>query len=95
MDQKIQLAHPAGKKAVRIDKDKYDLLKRALINFLKTKGESTHSEILQVITEDFKKSKTRFSGSVEWHLEWVLLDLEAKKEIKRSSNKTPIKFMIG
>jgi hypothetical protein len=52
-------------------------------------------ELLQAINEDFKKNKTKFEGSINWHLEWVKLDLEAKNEIKRSSNKTPIKFTIA
>jgi hypothetical protein len=94
MDQKIQLIHPADKKAVSIDKIKYDVLKKIIINYLKTKGESTHAEILQAIIKDLKKNNTRFEGSVEWHLEWVKLDLEARKEIKRISKKPPIKFMI-
>jgi hypothetical protein len=94
MDQKIQLIHPAGKRAVSIDKEKYDVLKKAIMNYLKKKGESTHAEILQAITEDFKKNKTKFEGSVEWHLEWVKLDLEARKEIKRVSYKPPMKYMI-
>ncbi len=95
MDQKIQLIHPAGKKAVSIDKEKYDVLKKSLLNFLKTHGESTYTEILQAVTEDFRRNKTKFSGSVEWHLEWVKLDLEARKEIKRSDNKTSVTFIPG
>jgi hypothetical protein len=91
----IQLTHPTGKKAVSIDKEKYDVLKEAIMNYLKTRGESTHAEISQAINEDFKKNRTRFEGSVDWHLEWVKLDLEARKEIKRSRNKTPIKFTIA
>jgi hypothetical protein len=94
MDQKIQLLHPAGKKAVSIHKEKYDVLKKVIISSLKTKGESTHAEILKTITEDFKLNKIKFEGSLEWYLEWVKLDLEARKEIKRVSDKSPIKFMI-
>lgn len=94
MDQKIQLKHPAGKKAVRIDIEKYDLLKNSLINFLRSNGESTHKEIFQAVTIDLKKNKIKFAGSLEWHLEWVKLDLEARKEIKRISNKKQLKFMI-
>jgi hypothetical protein len=94
MDQKIQLKHPAGKKAVRIDKEKYDVLKNSLMNCLKNKGESTYAEILESITEDFIKNKIKFEGSLEWYLEWVKLDLEAKKEIKRTGGKPPIKFII-
>ena len=95
MEAKIQLKHPAGKTAIRMDKGKYDSLKKVLLNRLITKGESTHTEILQTITEEFKKNKIKFEGSVEWHLEWVKLDLEARKEIKRVGNKSPIKFVIN
>lgn len=94
MDPKIQLMHPTGKKAVSIDKGKYDVLKKALINFLNTKGESTHEEIFKAVSIDFKKNKIKFEGSLEWYLEWVKLDLEARKEITRVSDTTPIKFKI-
>ncbi len=90
----IQLVHPAGKKAVSMDKGKYDVLKKTLLNRLKTKGESTHKEILQTITEDFKSTGTEFDGSVPWHMEWVKLDLEARNEIKRIADKSPIKFAL-
>ena len=93
MTTTIQLKHPAGKKAVSMDKGKYNTLKKALLNRLKTKGGSTHAEILQAIAEDFKKNKIKFAGSIEWHMEWVKLDLEARKEIKRISDKSPVKFV--
>ena len=89
----IQLKHPTGKKAVRMDKNKYDSLEKSILNHLKTKGESTHADILQGITQDFKKSKINFEGSLGWHMEWVKLDMEARKEIKRISDKSPIKFV--
>ena len=95
METKIQLKHPAGKKAVRMDKGKYDTLKKVLLNHLKAKGESSHSEIVRTITKDFKNTKTKFVGSVEWHLEWVKLDLEARKEIKRVGEKAPVKFALA
>ena len=94
MDQKIQLIHPAGKKAVSIQKEKYDVLKKAILSCLKVQGESTHAEIHQAITENFRNSKIKFEGSLDWYLEWVKLDLEARKEIKRVSDKSPIKFSV-
>jgi len=94
METLIQLKHPAGKKAVSMEKVKYDTLKEVLLKRLKTKGESTHSEILQTVTEDFIKSKTKFEGSIEWHMEWVKLDLEARKKIKRVGDKSPIRFAV-
>lgn len=94
MEQKMQLKHPDGKKAVSMSKDKYDVLKKSLLNHLKKKGESTHTEMWNAITEDFKKNKIKFQGSIQWHMEWVKLDLEARKEIKRFGDKSPIKFSI-
>lgn len=94
MEQRILLMHPAGKKAVSMDKDKYDVLKQALLNFLKEAGESTHTEILKTITYNFRKNNIKFQGSVEWHLEWVKLDLEARNEICRSNGKSPDTYRI-
>jgi len=94
MDQKIQLIHPKGKKAVSIEKGKYDLLKKEVLSTLKKNGESSHAEILNAITEDFKRDKIKFEGSLEWYLEWVKLDLEARKEITRLKVSSQLKFMI-
>ena len=91
---KIQLKHPAGKKAINMDKNKYEILKKILLHSLHTKGELTHKEILQNILEEFAKSKIKFEGSVEWYMEWVKLDMEARKEIKRSEN-SPVKFSVS
>ena len=95
MDQKIQLKHPSGKKAIKMDKQKYSAIEKSVLNCLKVKGESTHSEILKTITEDFKKGKILFEGSIEWHLEWVKLDLEARRVITRKADTTPIKFKLA
>ena len=94
MEAKIQLKHPAGKKAVSMDKSKYDTLKKAVLNHLKANGESSHKEIVRTITQGFKNTKTKFEGSIEWHMEWVKLDLEARKEIKRIGVPSAIKFAI-
>ncbi len=90
--EKIQLRHPAGKKAIRMDSDKYEALRNVMLNHLKKNHESTHTEMLHAITENFKKNKIKFEGSIEWYMEWVKLDLEARNEIKRSEDTSPIKF---
>lgn len=94
MDTKIQLNHPAGKKAVSTDKSKYDVVKNAIIDHLKSNGESTQTELLHAITEKFDKNKTKFDGSIGWYMEWVKLDLESRKEILRIG-KSPIKYDIA
>jgi len=95
LKQKIQLKHPAGKKAISMDKGKYDVLKKAILNCLEKNGALTHTEMLNVITENFNKNKTKFKGSIEWHMEWIKLDLEASKSIERITDKSPLKFKIA
>ena len=94
MEDKIQLIHPEGRKAVRINKEKYEILKKEILSALKTEGESTYADMLQHTIDDFTKQKIVFEGSLEWYLEWVKLDLEARKEIKRVSDKSPVKYAI-
>ncbi|MFM9826462.1 DUF6958 family protein [Flavobacterium sp.] len=94
MDHKIQLKHPTGKKAISMDKEKYGVIEKSLLICLKGKAEVTHKEILNTITEDFKKNKIKFDGSIGWHMEWVKLDLEARKKITRIADTTPIKFKL-
>lgn len=86
MGLKIQLKHPLGKKAVSMDKLKYDILKKAFLNQLKKRGKA--------IAEDFKSNNIKFEGSIQWHVEWVKLDLEAKKEILRVPKTSPQKYEI-
>ena len=62
MEQKIQLLHPAGKKAVRIDIKKYTVIKKALLNSLTQNKELSHTEILEAMIKDFKKNKIKFEG---------------------------------
>ena len=95
MEQKMLLKHPAGKKAISMDKEKYSVIEKSVLNCLKANGASTHKEILKTITEDFKRNKTLFEGSIEWHMEWVKLDLEARKVITRIADTSPIKFKLA
>lgn len=87
MENKIQLMHPQGKKAVRMDKGKYELLKAEILNYLNENSEGSFSEIVQSVAENFKNKNLRFGGSLKWYLEWVKLDLEARKIITKSTKK--------
>ena len=94
METKIQLKHPQGKKPVNMSKEKYNLLKPALLKYLRTKGEATFGELSSAIEKDFKAKKQKFQGSLPWHLEWVKLDLEARKVIRRVPNTSPQEYTI-
>lgn len=94
MEQRVQLKHPQGKKPISMSKDKYDLLKRVVMKYLRAKGQTTFAEISASVAKDFRTNGTKFKGSLPWHLEWVKLDLEARKTIKRVLNTTPQEYMI-
>lgn len=95
MNEKVQLKHPHGKKPISMSKEKYNLLKPAVLKYLRTKGEATFSEISSAIEKDFKTKGQTFQGSLPWHLEWVKLDLEARKVIGRVPNTSPQEYMIA
>jgi hypothetical protein len=92
-EEKIQLLHPAGKKNVRMDKKKYDVIKKAILRSLKI-GPLKHKELLEAILMDIRKNNTKFDGAVEWYMEGVKLDLEATKQIERLYEKPPHKWSV-
>ena len=95
MEQKIQLKHPQGKKAVSMSKDKYELLKTEVVKYLTDNPDGTFSDLSKTITQNFMERKIKFDGSLNWFLEWVKLDLEAQGIIKRVPKTTPQKFMLN
>lgn len=94
MEQKIQLTHPEGKKAVSMAQGKYNTLKKALLDSLKRDGTLTHTEIGQAVAAELNRKQVKFDGNVNWHLEWVKLDLEANKIIKRVPGTSPQKYEL-
>lgn len=94
-NEKIQLRHPAGKKSVRMDTEKYDVLKKAIINCLKKNDALTHTKLLHFVNKYFLKNAIMLDGSVEWYLEYVKLDLEANNTIERIKDKSSLKFRIA
>ena len=77
--------HPLGKKGVRISKAKYDKVKSVLIKCLKDK-ELTHSELTECAN---KRLEGKFQGSINWYVETVKLDLEARKIVERVKEAKP------
>lgn len=77
--EKIQLKHPEGKRAVSIDKEKYEIIRKSIISSLKSK-ELTFTLLSLAIK---KKLSGRFEGSINWYVESVKLDLEARNIIER------------
>ena len=89
MDDKIQLLHPQGKKAVNISRSKYELIKPILIKCMQANAEINFTGMCHFVAADLKKQKLKFEGSVNWYVEWVKLDLEARKILKRIPRTSP------
>ena len=89
----IQTLHPdPGKQGVRIDKGKYDVVRKTILSVLKQNGGMTFTELAAWVEDELRGS---FEGSVMWYLTTVKLDLEARGEIHRVANSNPQLIMLG
>ena len=87
--KKVMTKHPLGKSGRNIDKNKYDVLKMAILSALRP-NDLTHTELFSCLN---KSLKGKFSGNISWYGETVKLDLEARKIIERTSSK-PQKYRL-
>ena len=92
--EKIKLLHPEGKKAVSMDKDKYEALKNSFLKCLKTKETASFKELLVDVTADMQHENIQINGVIEWNLFWVTLDMEARGDLKRNKSMSPHKYSI-
>lgn len=85
--ENILTKHPEkGRTGRNIDKGKYDVIRKCIIESLKKNEQMTFTEILKVVE---KKLKDKFEGSMPWYIETVKLDLEARKIIERVTKTKP------
>ncbi len=86
MNKKIKTLHPtAGKSGVNIDKEKYELVKSAMLTILENDGAQLFKDLVSRIAQEIDD----FDGSVSWYAETVKLDLEAKRLIVHERTKNP------
>ena len=93
--EKIQLIHPEGKKAVSMDRAKYEALRTSFLSSLKAMKTANFQELLLAVEKDLTKRKVKVEGKLEWNLFWVTLDLEAKKEVYRDKRVSPMKYSLS
>lgn len=87
MNEQIQTLHPdPSKKGVHIDKEKYDLMRRSILEKLEQQGRITFTELSALVEDDLRG---RFDGSMMWYYTTVKLDLEARGELRRVPNSKP------
>jgi hypothetical protein len=77
---KILTLHPQGKKGVRIDLDKYELIKANILNLISLYGPMTFTDLLEKMNNELMQN---FEGSISWYFISVKLDLEARGILER------------
>ena len=129
MEEKILTKHPQGKSGFNISKQKYDVIRAAIMESLRTKGALapvpiaprgapfqgidqrkkprggslergtggrgtglTHSELAKTVQQALQG---KLEGSVNWYVEVVKLDLEARKVIERMPRTKPQSYRLA
>ena len=86
MKAMIRTLHPQKKQGVNISKDKYEIIRQAILATLHTHKEISFMNLSRAVE---KQVGDTFDGSVMWYVTTVKLDLEARGEIRRVLNSRP------
>ncbi len=86
MKDTIRTLHPEKKQGVKISKEKYEIIRNAILCVLQTQKEITFMNLSRAVE---KQVNGNFEGSVMWYVTTVKLDLEARGQIKRVPNSRP------
>lgn len=88
--ERTMTLHPAGKKGVNIEKQKYDWFKSAIVSRLQ-RNELTYTDLAESIRAELGGS---FKGSVRWYVEALKQDLEARRIIERVPQTRPQRYRL-
>ena len=86
MRDTVRTLHPEKKQGVNISKQKYDIIRAAILCILRTEKEMTFMKLSRAVE---KEVNGNFEGSVTWYVTTVKLDMEARGEIKRVQSSRP------
>lgn len=93
MAEKVMTMHPEeGKAGVNIDKDKYELIREAILDLAHSQGEVAFKDLAPQID---KMVAGNFDGSVSWYVTTVKLDLEARGLIQRVPGSKPQRIQLA
>ena len=86
MKDLVKTLHPEKKQGVKISREKYEVIRKAIMSELRTNKEMTFMKLSRAVE---KEVRGKFDGSVMWYVTTVKLDLEARGEVKRVPNSRP------
>ncbi len=86
MKDMIRTLHPQKKQGVNISREKYEIIREAILSALHKQNEITFKNLSRAVE---KQVNGNFEGSVTWYVTTVKLELEARGLIKRVPNSRP------
>jgi hypothetical protein len=86
MRDMIRTLHPAKKQGVNISREKYEIIRKAILCVLETQREMTFMKLSRAVEKEVNGT---FEGSVTWYVTTVKLDLEARGKVKRVPHSRP------
>ena len=86
MKDTIRTLHPEKKQGVNISREKYEIIRKAILSALHKQNELTFMNLSRAVE---KEVNGNFEGSVTWYVTAVKLDLEARGVVKRVPNSRP------
>ena len=86
MKDMIRTLHPQKKQGVNISKEKYEIIRKAILTTLRQHKEMPFMKLSREVEKEINGN---FKGSVTWYVTTVKLDLEARGEVKRVPNSRP------
>jgi len=86
MKDRIRTLHPEKKQGVSISREKYEIIRKAILSTLRAQKEITFMNLSRAVE---KQVNGNFEGSVTWYVTTVKLDMEARGEIKRVPKSRP------
>ncbi len=86
MKDMIRTLHPEKKQGVRISKEKYEIIRKAILSTLRKQKEMSFMNLSRAVAKEVDGT---FDGSVNWYVTTVKLDLEARGEVRRVPNSRP------
>lgn len=91
-EEKILTLHPEeGKSGVNISKQKYDVIRSAILKALEKEDDPTFRELGDAVE---KQLEGNFDGSISWYYTTVKLDLEARGVIERIEGSRPQRIRL-
>ncbi|MCF6137710.1 DUF6958 family protein [Pseudalkalibacillus berkeleyi] len=91
MEERVQLLHPDSKEMPSINKEKYNLVKKTIIDIIRENNIITFKNLSN---ESSHRLNEILDGSPSWYVTSVKLDLEARGIIERLAKTSPQQLQL-